>query len=237
MAAVIEVHDLARVHSLLVVPSPRRQVSLPQLQEFNARLAPIEMAAPSIHLQPAGHKAAALPTVPEKTVLEPLGNKPRTVPAFALPLAYSLCGLTLCLCDILVPHAVVACAHLLSPVWSLALALQALAEPDRVWTWLGALTILLLPATLLLRHLLFACFYLVVLAVFGSGRFWQTLHGPPFVVVCVCWFGLATSCALALLAEHPRAQLAVATFFAIVAVVVGSAVRYGRLHLEVTGPA
>ena len=233
----MEVHDMARVRSLLVMPSPRRQGSLaPPLQEFHARLAPIEMAASSLHLQPACHKQPIVLPV-EKAVLEPSASKPRVVPAFALPLTYSLCGLALCLCNIMAPHAVVACAHLLSPVWTLALALQALAEPDRAWAWLGALTILLLPVTLLLRHLLFVCFYLVVLVVFGSGRFWQALHGLPFVIVCVCWFGLATSCALALLAEHPRAQLAVAIFFSVVAVVVGNAARFGTLHLDVAGPA
>jgi hypothetical protein len=239
-SSVIEVHDMARVHSLLVVPSPRGKQVLGQhaQQEFHARLAPIEMAAPSLHLQPMGGKAS-LPAVPEKAALvEPLASsKPRAVPAFGLPLVYALCGLTLCLCNFLVPHGVIACAHLLSPAWTLALALHALAEPDRVWAWLGALTIFLLPVTLLLRHSLFVCFYLTVLAIFGSGRFWQALHGPPFVLVCVCWFGLATSCALAFLAEHPHAQLAVATFFAIAAIVVSSAARFGRLHLEVAGPA
>jgi hypothetical protein len=234
MAGVIEVQDMARVHPMLVVPSPRRPVSSAELAVFNARLAPIEMASPSLHLaasfppsRPAHKPSAPSPSEPPP----PLG---KALPVYSLPLTYAACGLVVGLCNVLVPQGVVTCAHLLSPVWTLALALQALAEPDQAWAWLGWLTILLLPITLLLLDPLFACFYLLALAAFGSGRFWQTLRGPAFILVCVCWFGVATACTLAVLAEHPRAQLGVASLFAVMAIIVSSASRFAQLRVCVT---
>jgi hypothetical protein len=52
------------------------------------------------------------------------------------------------------------------------------------------------------------------------------------VLVCVCWFGLATSCVLAVLADHPRAQLGAAVFFALGSAIVSSA-RFGGLRVAV----
>ena len=214
---------------LLVVPSPRRPVSAVELALFNARLAPIEMASPSLHMAMSQKPSKPAPPVPE-----PVQAPGKQLPAYAVSVVYAVCGLVMGLCNLLVPQGVVTCAHLLSPVWTLALALHALAEPDQVWAWLGGLTILLLPITLLLRDPLFAGLYLVALTAFGSGRFWQALRGPTFVLICVCCFGVIMACTLAVFAEHPRAQLGVASLFAVMAIVVSSASRFARLRVCVT---
>jgi chemotaxis protein methyltransferase CheR len=122
---------------------------------------------------------------------------------------------------------------ILCPIWTLTLAAHALATSDPAWLWLGALTGLLLPFVLLLRDVLFVCFYLLVFAAFATGRFWQTLQGPPLVLACVSWAGLLSGCTLAVLAEHPRAQVSVATFFGLSAAMVSSAARFGKVVLRV----
>jgi hypothetical protein len=233
-ALAIEVHDMARMHSLLVVPSPRRPPSAKEMAAFVSRLAPIEMAAPSIS-QVAGSPMIAqavgrLPAVPEACS----NQQAVTVQGWAIPLTYVSCGLVLCLCNILVPDGIVACAHILCPVWTLALAMHALIlASDPIWLWLAALVALLLPFVLLVRDLLFVCFYLLVFAGFASGDFWHALQGPPFILLCVCWFGLATGCFLSVLAEHPRAQLSVAAFFALSVAIVSSAARFRKAILRV----
>jgi hypothetical protein len=143
------------------------------------------------------------------------------------------CGLLFCLCNILVPHGVVACGHVLCPLWTLTLAAHAVASGDAAWMWLGALVGLLLPFVLLVRDALFVCFYLIMVAAFGSGRFWAALHGPAFVAVCVGWFGLAAACVLAALTDHPRAQLSVAAFFSLACAIVASTARFRRMVLRV----
>ena len=231
-ALAIEVQDMARVYSLLVVPSPRRPPSTKEMAAFVSRLAPIEMAAPSIGQSPAAVSSTSyrLPSVPEA----PVNQQAITVQGWCVPLTYAGCGLLLCLCNILVPDGIVACVHVLCPVWTLALAMHALIlASDRVWLWLAALAALLLPFVLLVRDLLFVCFYLLVFAGFASGDFWHSLHGPAFIAICVCWFGLLTACVLSVLAEHPRAQLSVATFFALCVAIVSSAARFRKAVLRV----
>lgn len=220
---------------LLVVPSMRRIPTPKEMASFVTRLAPIEMAAPSITAQLTTTPRASLllPLHDPKTVLPANPAPNQTIQGWAIPLAYVACGLALCLCNILVPDGIVGCLHILCPVWTLTLALHALATNDPVWLWLGALTGMLLPFVLLLRDLLFVCFYLLVFAIFGSGRFWQTLQGPPLVLACVSWLGLLSGCVLAVLAEHPRAQLSVAAFFALASAIVSSGARFGKLVLRV----
>jgi hypothetical protein len=231
---------------LLVIPSMRRIPTPKEMASFVTRLAPIEMAAPSLTSPPT------LPlSTPRGVLVLPLHNNNsdptkasasqplstaavgQSIQGWTIPLAYVACGLGLCLCNILVPDGIVGCLHILCPIWTLTLALHALATNDPVWLWLGALTGMLLPFVLLLRDLLFVCFYLLVFAVFGSGRFWQTLQGPPLVLVCVSWLGLLSGCVLAVLAEHPRAQLSVAAFFALASAIVSSGARFGKLVLRV----
>ena len=241
MAAIDSIPDTC----VLVVPSMRRPPTAKEMATFVSRLAPIEMASPSLtHYQhhpprdPATGTAISTPT----TTTTAAGShqqqqQQQIIQGWAIPLAYVACGLALCLCNILVPEGIVACVHVLCPVWTLTLALHALAlhsTTDPTWLWLGGLTGLLLPFVLLVRDLLFVCFYLLVFAVFATGgRFWQTLQGPPFVLVCVSWLGLLSGIVLAVLAEHPSAQLSVAAFFALSTAIVSSGARFGKLVLRV----
>ena len=229
----IEVHDMARLRPLLVVPSAsRRPITAAELAVFNARLAPIEMAAPSLHLMQASTSECKPPLQARAESVVP---PPRELqlPLHALPALYAGCGLALCLCNLLVPDGVATCVQLLCPVWTVALALHALADPDPAWRCLGGLAALLLPFVLLVRDPLFVCFYLVVFAAFASGRIWVALHGPAFVLGCACWFGLVSACILSVLANHPRAQLSVAAFFALAAAILSSWARFGKLRLTV----
>jgi hypothetical protein len=227
-ALTIEVQDMAR----LVVPSPRRVPTTREMAAFVARLAPIEMATGSVHLhQPSSFLPLRANSVKLPEPVVPPAPRQLTIQAGAVPAGYFACGLGLCLCNVLVPDGVVSCAHLLSPLWTLALAMHALAYGDPPWMWLGALVAVLLPFVLLVGDPLFAWFYLVVFAVFGSGRFWVSLQGPAFILVCACWFGLAAACVLGLLADHPRAHLCVAVFFALALAIVGSWARFGKLRV------
>lgn len=222
---------MASVQSLLVMPSQHRRPPTPkEFAAFASRLAPIEMNTPSISSSSGKNGAVVSATKDEP---RPAPPKPLSLPGFAIPGGYAACGVLLCLCDILVPHALVACGHVLCPVWTLTLAAHAVAHGEPAWLWFGALTALLLPFVVLLRDALFVGFYLVVVSAFGSGRFWLALQGPPFFVVCACWFGLGAACVLAALSDHPRAQLGVGAFFSLACAVVSSACRFGGLVLRV----
>ena len=239
MASVaLEVQDLSRVHTLLVVPSPRRAPTVREMTAFVSRLAPIEMAAASISSCSSHQHSQAKPAEPLQTDQSMANSsKPFAVRGWIIPLVYVNCGLVLCLCNVLVPDGITACAHVLGPPWTLALALQAVArhgdDEGGCLLWLGALVGTLLPFVLLVRDPLFLCFYLLAFAAFSGGRFWRALQGPPFVLVCVCWFGLITGCVLSVLAQHPRAQLAIAAFFALALAITSSGARFGRLVLVV----
>jgi hypothetical protein len=229
-ALAIEVHDMSR----LVVPSPRRVPSAKEMAAFVSRLAPIEMAAASIHMQaPARGKTGPAPSITPVPADPPPSSKQQAIQGWKIPLVYTLCGFVMCLCNVLVPDGIVACAHLLCPVWTLALAVHAVAYGDPAWMWLGALTGLLLPFTLLQRDPICIDFFLVVFAAFGTGRFWEYLHGFPFFIVCACCFGLGTSCVLSAFTYHPRAQITVAAFFALSAAVASSSCRFGKQVLHI----
>lgn len=221
---------MATVHNLLVVPSPRRVPTAKEMAAFVARLAPIEMAAPSISSGPrqlVPNQAARDTELPQCAL-----TKPVSVQGWLIPSGYVGCGALLFLCSLLVPDGLVLCANVLVPPISLVLALHAVAIADPVWIGLGLLTTCLLPFVILLRHPLFLGFYMLVFAAFGTGRCWQALKGPPFVLVCGCWLGLLVSSVLALLAEHPWPQLSAAAGFALTSSVVTSAARFGRLVLR-----
>lgn len=268
----LELADVLRVQSLFVLPSSRH--TAPQPPTLLHRLAPIEMAAQSIHLAPPVQtRGASLLSMPPPLnrltssavdlerqqhqqqehghacqcpprfcrVADPMPiltpAKQLTLrPAWLVPVGYACCGLALCLCHVLAPGYVQQGGILLAPPWTLVLALHAVAQNDAVWFWLGLCTALLLPSAIILAHhdLLFAGFYLVVFAVFASGRFWQTLHGPPFLLVSLCWFGLASSLALGIAMQdhHPGSQFAAAAFFALAAGSV-SASRLRKISLTV----
>lgn len=239
-ATALEVKDISS--RLLVIPSARKKppVSANEMAAFNARLAPIEMSTPTVHLLVPGlQKTPILPVTggkPENNS-EPMISIARQqgssidIPNYVLPGAYALFGLSLSLCTLLTPEYVVTCMHILCPAWTATLLLHALADGDLTWAWLGGITGALLPFVLLLRDPLFVCFYLVVFAVFATGKFWQSMRGPPFVLVCVCLFGLLTSCVLSVFADHPRAQLSIAAVFSLGSAIVSSFSRFGKLHL------
>lgn len=264
----LELPDVHRVQSLFVVPSSRNSIFVAHNNQGGGggnvsqhagmqRLAPIEMAAQSIHLASsaqqtgfmlssngislAGKKGgrdieAGKPSSDPSSSSAASGSgcchdfsspaapspvsKPWIVPVgLVVPLGYACCGAGLCLCHLMAPGYLHACALLLSPLWTLTLGLHAVGMHDLVWLWLGLLTILLLPSAILVSDLLFVAFYLGVLAIFASGRFWQNLKGVPFLMVSLCWFGLSSSLVLsAVLQDHQSVtQLAVATFFALAA--------------------
>ena len=237
MTGVIEMQDVAHVQNMMVMPTGRRMPSNSEIAAFNTRLAPIEMAAPSLHLQhafPLNGKGRPSSVVPnEQSAETPEARGVQVHAKYLIPLCYAACGLILCLCNLLVPDGVGTVGLLLCPVWTLVLTLQAVADADPACIWLGSLLIVLYPFMLLGRTPLLLMVYLVVFAAFAGGKFWQGLHGPPFVLVCVCWFGLATSVALGIIAEHPRAQLSVATFFALALAIISSGARFGQLRLAV----
>lgn len=262
----LELPDVLKVQSLFVVPSSRNSafVSSPP-QAGMQRLAPIEMAAQSIHLASSAQQGGGGFLIPasapassssgKKTTRDleannhkPLSSagdsggsvgcchdfagppghappgKPCVIPvSLVVPLGYACCGLGLCLCHLMGPGYMHPCALLLSPFWTLALAVHAVGMHDAVWLWLGLLTIFLLPFTILVGDMLFVAFYLGVFAVFASGRFWQSLKGVPFLMVSLSWFGLASSLVLsAVLQDQPVAQLAIAAFFALAAGIVSA---------------
>lgn len=237
-ATVLEVKDIAR---LLVVPSRKKAVSPSDMAAFNARLAPIEMNAPTVHLVPGmqKHSPAFGPSSrmsdPSPSGVDPVPTRREAIelPQWVLPSVYAGCGLVLSVCTLLVPGAFVPCMHALAPIWTGALLLHALADGDVAWLWLGCLTAALLPLVLLIAEPLFGCFYLIVFGAFASGRFWRSLHGPALILVAVCLFGLVVSCVLSVLADHSQAHLSVAVLFALGAAIASSMARFGKLRLSV----
>ena len=240
----IEIQDVTRVLSQLVMPSPRRPNAAGATLKH---LAPIEMAAQSIHMHQPYHslQAPGPPSGKDKSsvavsiapVLDPAPSSGQSKPAFlvhgwGIPLGYTLCGLCMGLCNLVAPGFTPECAHLLCPLWTLALGLHAAAEHDPVWAWCGLLCVLLLPFVILVRDFLFAAFYLLVFTGFTSGRFWQFFQGPTFILLSICWVGLCVCCGLSLGAEHPCAQISVAGFFSLTAGIISSS-RLSKLTFRI----
>jgi hypothetical protein len=236
---------------LLVIPSMRRIPTPKEMASFVTRLAPIEMAAPSLTSPPTlplstPRGALVLPlhnnnSDPTKaSASQPLSTAAvgQSIQGWTIPLAYVACGLGLCLCNILVPDGIVGCLHILCPIWTLVLGLHAaafLALDGPVWAWGGVLVATLFPFVVQLSHASFTSFYFLVFAAFASGRFWQTLHGVAFLAVGVCWFGLLSACVLsAIIEDHHRIQLGIVGFFAIAAASISSGCSLHKLTLRVS---
>ena len=211
-----------------------------------ASLAPIEMAARSIQFPSLGQKAAAggvssLAPPAQPHALQPSGLLPSSsglpggrggkkdfvAPGWSIQAAYALCGLSLGLCNLVAPAYLQGCAHLLCPVWTLAVALHVTAvvtdagrEEDcgggaECWSCFGGLTLCLLPFVILVGSPLFVVFYLFVFAAFASGAFWRRLQGAHFILVWLCWGGLLLACGLGVGIVPVQMHLSVAAFFAI----------------------
>jgi hypothetical protein len=230
MGEPLEVKDMSSMLRL-VMPSPRalRPHAPPACSLSN--LAPIEMLARSIHFQgsaPArpvvGKPCPKTEPAPSVSIgihpLEPVASVLFTAPAWAIPGGYALCGLGLGLCNLIAPGYIQSCAHLLCPLWTLALALHTMCvslQPGsgEVWAWGGVLTVLLLPFVIMVAAPAFVGFYLLVFSAFVSGMFWRRLQGAHFILVWVCWGGLLLACTLSVGVAQPYMHLCVATFFAI----------------------
>jgi hypothetical protein len=245
----IEVKDPSRLRCL-VMPSPRAAPPLAHVSSHpggsgallsGPSLAPIEMAARSIQfpsrapLLPTSSKAAAaamsLSQAPQQllpgALLHGSSKKELVAPGWTVQAAYALCGLSLGLCNLVAPGYLQGCAHLLCPVWTLAVALHVaavLSEAGReddcgggreCWTCFGALTLCLLPFVILVGSPLFVVFYLFVFAAFASGAFWRRLQGAHFILVWLCWGGLLLACGLGVGIVPVQMHLSVAAFFAI----------------------
>ncbi len=240
----IEVKDPTRLRCL-VMPSPRAPPP-PGIAAIGASLAPIEMATRSIQF-PSLPKAAPVPppqsssgglksaaaAAPHHQQLLPLpcgGGKTKELvaPGWTVQAAYALCGLCLGLCNLVAPGYLQGSAHLLCPVWTLAVALHVASvvaadggrEDDcggggECWACFGALTLCLLPFVILVGSPLFVVFYLFVFAAFASGAFWRRLQGAHFILVWLCWGGLLLACGLGVGIVPVQMHLSVAAFFAI----------------------
>ncbi len=244
-ATTIELQDVTRVLSQLVMPSPRRNNSNHQQTGHGCmkHLAPIEMSAQSIHLHQPYHSLQIGPShsssiqtasqVSQANIQVPPSisipiapdvykSKAPFIHGWFIPLGYTFCGLCMGLCNLIVPHQVPNCAHLLCPLWTLSLGMHAATETDPLWFWCGVMCVFLLPFVILIRDFLFVAFYLIVFTGFTSGRFWQAFQGPPFILLSVCWAGLLLFCGLSLGSDHPCAQISIAGFFALTAGIISS---------------
>ena len=244
----LEVQDMQRVQSLFVMPTrgqPPSQPASNHTTHHTARLAPIEMMAPSLHLNPK----ASPPVIPAGGGVCGGGSRPSPAALFdyqsvlvaylwVVPVGYILCGLWTCTCTLMAPGYIHVCGHLLCPIWTLVLGLHAaafLALDGPVWAWGGVLVATLFPFVVQLSHARFTSFYFLVFAAFASGRFWQTLHGVAFLAVGVCWFGLLSACVLsAIIEDHHRIQLGIVGFFAIAAASISSGCSLHKLTLRVS---
>ena len=237
----IEVKDPSRLRCL-VMPSPRAPPPFLAPAAASASLAPIEMAARSIQFPSKGvaHPPSVFPLVPPAASKalppSPLDLKTGggravkedlTAPGWCVQAGYAVCGLSLGLCNLVAPAYLQGCAHLLCPVWTLAVALHVaavLAEAGRdedcgggaaCWACFGGLTLCLLPFVILVGSPLFVAFYLFVFAGFASGAFWRRLQGAHFILVWLCWGGLVLACGLGVGIVPIQMHLGVAAFFAI----------------------
>lgn len=211
---------MSRMHSL-VMPAHLSPHVAPQTKPAQYR-APIEMAKPAVVL----HVAEPAPVEPHPSLF--------FVQGWMIPAGYTVCGLSMALCNLISPGHIRDCAHLLCPLWTLSLGMHTATQWDSGWGWLGALTIFFLPFVILVRDSLFVAFYLLVFASFSLSKFWLYTQGVQFILACVCSFGVVAGCALSLVAGHqPQAQLSVAAFFAISGGVIGGS-RLGKMILRIS---
>jgi len=210
----IEVKDPSRIRCL-VMPSCPNTRSPP-----NRQPGPLEMATRSIQFPSHGHVVSLKSPC---TILTVAGDHEPAIPPTSLAVpgwlaqaGYAFCGLAFGLCNLIAPGYIQACAHLLCPVWTLALTLHIISvqsEPGRVWA--GILTLCLLPFVILVGSPLFVGFYLLVFACFASAMFWRRLQGAHFLLVWLCWAGFFLACGLGFGTVPVQMHLSVAAFFAI----------------------
>lgn len=251
----IEVKDPSRLRCLVIPPSQRSGArgGGPSGGGVASLLTtgPIEMATRSVQFPPCrGGAGSQPPSVsgpgqagpslgPGKDAgADPLLLLLLAVPGSFVPAVYSVCGLWLGLCNLVAPGYIQACAHLLCPAWSLALALHIVSgcEGRGCWAWCGVLTLLLLPFVILIGSALFVCFYLFMFALFSSGVFWRRMQGVHFICVWLCWGGFFLSCGLGFGTVPVHMHLSVAAFFAIALGVLNSACG-GVGAIQITGRA
>lgn len=146
---------------------------------------------------------------------------PLVIPGWVTPCGYALCGLGLCLCNLLAPGYIQECAHMMCPLWTLSMGLHIVCGAQQqhhgsCWVWSGVLTLLLLPFVIMVGSPLFVGFFLFVFALFSSVFFWRRLQGAQFILAWLCWAGLLFAFTLSLgVVVPPQMHLCVAAFFSI----------------------
>ena len=148
-------------------------------------------------------------------------NNAVVVPGWAIRGGYALCGLSLCLCNLLAPGYIQECAHMMCPLWTLSMGLHIACGAQHqqygsCWVWSGVLTLLLLPFVIMVGSPLFVGFFLLVFALFSSVFFWRRLQGASFILAWLCWAGLLFAFTLSMgVVVPPHMHLCVAAFFSI----------------------
>jgi hypothetical protein len=212
----IQLRDPSRLHCM-VMPLCHSASQQSQVADKLRVTPPPKAGAAVCATRPVSLPACSRTLLPEDT---DNGSGVRmAVPGWGVPLGYAMCGLSLCLCNLLAPGYIQTCAHVLCPVWTLSLALHIVSNPPlegSVWLWAGVLTLLLLPFVILVGSQLFVGFYLYMFAAFSSWAFWTRLRGAPFILSWVCWGGLIVSSGLgAGVSVPPQMHLCISSFFSI----------------------
>jgi hypothetical protein len=204
----ITVQDLSKIRNM-AMPTPRGP-----RPPAASKLAPLELSQPSVSF--GGPKAAPAPAASAAPGGEPA---PAVAHGWLVPAGYVTCGLSMSLCNLFAPWACREFAHVLCPIWTGTLLLHAAAQ-EPVWRWCGLLVALFLPFVLLLGDALFVAVYLAAFSLFAVSDCWSVIHGPAFIVACACaCAGVASAC-LSTVADHPRVQLSIGGFCAIVSAIV-----------------
>jgi hypothetical protein len=233
MSSVLEVQDLSKIAGL-VMPFPRyvpRQTS----QQTGRSLAAIEMAMPSISMS-GSSKPAMQGKVPEISLAvepAPAQTQAASLQGWVIPVGYSVCCISICLCNIVYPWGIRALLGLLMPLWSSTILLHAATQAD-VWMWWGVVSAFLAPFIVLVADWMFVAFYILVFTGFGSCLFWRHTHGVGFILICVCLLGVLLGCSLSVTSGDRKAQLSVAGFCSVTAAVLNT-VRLSKLTFRVSG--
>ena len=233
MSSVLEVQDLSKFASL-VMPFPRHSQRQPQ--QGLRSLAAIEMAMPSIGMS-SGNKPVVQGKVPEISlaVEQPVVSGAAVIASlqgWVVPAGYSVCCISLCLCNIVYPWGIRGLVGLLMPLWSCTLLLHA-ATQTGVWMWWGLVSVFLAPFIVLVADWMFVAFYILVFTGFGCSLFWKHTHGVGFILICVCLLGVFLGCTLSVTSGDRRAQLSVAGFCSVVSAVLNT-VRLSKLTFKVS---
>ena len=233
------------------------QTAAPQTQ-CPSRLAPIEMMTPSIHMvlkagppiipkHSGGHGSVGM----NDNGLQLLGSSSGAVggrimdcsrtmpPLWVIPVGYVLSAMWFSTCTLMAPGYLHVCGHTLCPAWTAVVLCHAMAFlvvwGDSTWACFGLLVALLFPCVVVMASTAVVTMYLLVFAGFASGYFWKTLHGAPFLAVCVCWFALLSGLILSLcVREHAMVQVGVIGLFALAVAAITSMYSLRKFTLLVT---